>query len=77
MAPPPEPIVSPVLQKAVLDYDTTLWTELKAEDGYVIDIKYATKDNFVKEVIYPCGRMFLRPNVAVALAAERVQTQTL
>jgi D-alanyl-D-alanine dipeptidase len=52
---------------AKLDYDTTHWKEFKAEDGYVIDIKYATTDNFVKVVIYPCGRFFLRPEVARAL----------
>ncbi len=68
MEPPPEPVATLVLQKAPVDYDTTLWTELKAEDGYVIDIKYATKDNFVKEIIYPCGRMFLRPEVAIAVS---------
>lgn len=51
----------------VVDYDTLHWTEIKTEDGFVIDIKYATTDNFVKEVIYPCGRMFLRPIVANAL----------
>lgn len=49
------------------DYDTLLWRELKSEDGYVIDVKYATKDNFVKEIIYPCGRFFLKPEVAKAL----------
>lgn len=65
---PPEPVASPVVKKPVMDYDTTKWTELTAADGYVIDIKYATTDNFVKEVIYPCGRMFLRPEVAIALA---------
>lgn len=70
--PPPEPVVKLVVQQATVDYDTTLWTELKARDGYVIDIKYATKDNFVKEVIYPCARMFLRPEVAIALS--RVNT---
>jgi len=53
--------------KPVFDYDTSRWTEIKTEDGFVLDIKYATTDNFVKEVIYPCGRMFLRPVVADAL----------
>ena len=51
-----------------IDYDTTQWTELKAENGYVIDIRYATTNNFVKEAIYPCARFFLRPEVAAALA---------
>ncbi len=50
-----------------LDYDPTQWTEIRAEDGYTIDIKYATTDNFVHEIIYPCGRFFLRPEVAQAL----------
>jgi D-alanyl-D-alanine dipeptidase len=69
----PTPIATPVVHKVAVDYDTTKWTELKAEDGYIIDIKYATKDNFVKEVIYPCGRMFLRPTVAIALAQANEQ----
>lgn len=64
--PPMEIIVS-----THIDYDTSKWTELKAEDGYVIDIKYASTDNFVQAVIYPCGRMFLRPAVASALANVR------
>jgi len=68
----PESILPPVAkapeERIFPDYDTTKWTELTIEDGYVIDIKYASADNFVKEVIYPCGRMFLRPEAAVALA---------
>ena len=51
----------------VFDYDTSKWTEIISGNGYYLDIKYATKDNFVKEVIYPCGRFFLRPEVAIAL----------
>lgn len=50
-----------------IDFDTTQWTEILPEDGYAIDIKYATADNFVHEVIYPCGRFFLKPDVADAL----------
>lgn len=49
------------------DYDTTQWTELTPADGFVIDVRYATANNFTGEVIYPCGRMFLRPRVAKAL----------
>ncbi len=51
----------------VLDYDPTKWTEILSGNGYHIDIKYATTDNFVKEIIYPCGRFFLRPDVAIVL----------
>jgi zinc D-Ala-D-Ala dipeptidase len=65
---PRTPVTKPVKQTIpAVDYDTLLWKEIKTEDGFVIDIKYATTDNFVKEVIYPCGRMFLRPVVANAL----------
>jgi zinc D-Ala-D-Ala dipeptidase len=63
--------------------------ELEAENGFVelitldasilIDIKYATTDNFVKEKMYNCGRCFLRPEVATAivLAHKKLQKQGL
>jgi D-alanyl-D-alanine dipeptidase len=56
---------------AQIDYDTSQWKELTVADGYFIDVKYASTDNFVGEVIYPCGRMFLRPEVAKALGSVR------
>ena len=40
------------------------FSEITVNDGITIDIKYATKDNFTKKVIYPCGRCYLRPEVA-------------
>lgn len=47
------------------DYDTLLWKEVtEADHGVVLDIKYATKDNFTNRVIYDCGRCFLRSEVA-------------
>ena len=47
------------------DYDTTEWVELKALDSSIIlDLKYATTDNFVKEQLYDCGRCFLRHEAA-------------
>jgi len=49
------------------DYDTTQWQELTELDSFLLDIRYATADNFVKEKIYPCARCFLKPNVAQAL----------
>lgn len=54
-----------------LDYDSAGWTELTSDDGYIIDIKYATVDNFVKEAVYPCGRCFVKPSVALALSHVR------
>ena len=45
----------------VPDYDTTKWVELVVLDSTIIlDLKYATTDNFVKEQLYDCGRCFLR-----------------
>ena len=60
------PVAIPVSSKEI-DYDTTLWTELVNDDFYIIDIKYATTDNFVKEAVYPCGRCFVKPAVARAI----------
>jgi zinc D-Ala-D-Ala dipeptidase len=47
--------------------DDSNFNELTSKNGVVVDIKYATKDNFTKKVIYPCGRCYLRPEVAVAI----------
>ncbi|HUR31836.1 MAG TPA: M15 family metallopeptidase [Saprospiraceae bacterium] len=54
-----------------IDYDSTQWIELTEGDGYIIDIKYATADNFVKEAVYPCGRCFVKPKVAEMLSYVR------
>jgi hypothetical protein len=51
------------------DYDTTLWKEIRDGDGYILDIRYATRNNFTGDTIYPCPRFFLRPAVAMALKA--------
>lgn len=51
-----------------LDFDTLLWAELTQLDpSLIIDLKYATTDNFVEEKMYECGRCFLRPEVAEAV----------
>ena len=50
------------------DYDTTQWYDLSDLDPTIIlDLRYATTDNFVKEVMYDCGRCFLRKEVAKAV----------
>jgi len=52
------------------DYDTTQWTDLAdLEPGILIDMRYATDSNFVGEQLYDCGRCFLRPAVARAIAS--------
>jgi zinc D-Ala-D-Ala dipeptidase len=51
------------------DYDTKKWTELTELDNSInIDIRYATANNFVKAKMYDCGRCFLRPEAAKAVA---------
>lgn len=61
-----------------MEYDSLKWTELTAENGYVIDIRYATTNNFVKTAMYPCARLFLRPEVALALnrVRDRVKNES-
>lgn len=36
-------------------------------DEFVYEIRYATPDNFIGEVLYDCGKCLLRPEVAEAL----------
>ena len=51
------------------DYDTKQWTELTTLDNTIaLDLRYATTDNFVKAKMYDCGRCFLRPEAAKAIA---------
>lgn len=50
------------------DYDTTQWTEVsRLLPDAVLDLRYATDNNFVDTVMYNCGRCFLRPEVALAI----------
>ena len=50
------------------DYDTTQWVELSSLDSTILlDLKYATTDNFVEEQLYDCGRCFLRREAASQL----------
>ena len=63
----PQPIFpkKEIPKTVTFDYDTTLWMELRHLDStIIIDMRYATVDNFVKEKMYECGRCFLRPKVA-------------
>lgn len=55
---------SPSETPTVIDYDTTLWKELTPADDLIIDLRYATENNFTHSKIYPCGRCFIRPVIA-------------
>ena len=51
-----------------IDYDTTLWTELiRLDKNFILNLKYATEDNFVDRQLYDCPRCFLHPDAAQAL----------
>lgn len=55
------------------DYDTTQWFEMLAASNVQLDIRYATTNNFTKEIIYPCGRCFIHKKSADRfLAAMKV-----
>ncbi len=71
------PIQETAISKPIIfDYDTTIWTDIKLIDStIVLDLKYATADNFVQEKMYNCGRCFLRPKVAQLIVAAHQQLQ--
>ena len=63
-------VVEPQPKADSLDYDTTQWTELTVLDSTILlDIRYATENNFVGQVLYGCARCFLRPAAAEAVLA--------
>ena len=76
----PAPEIAPSHQKTeptpstkeeeISDYNTEEWTEITTDGtGIILDIRYATTNNFTKEIIYDCGRCFLRPEAASKLIA--------
>lgn len=46
-----------------LDYDSTEWKEILADETTRIELAYASDTNFMKRQIYECGRCFVRPIV--------------
>ena len=74
LAPPPEAPTAPPLPP--IDYDSSAWTELyRLDRSIIIDMKYATTENFVEEKMYDCSRCFLRPPVAEAVVKAHKQLQ--
>ncbi len=65
-------VTTDTIQPVQIDYDSAVWTDVRHLDSNILlDIRYATRFNFVKEVMYECGRCFLRKEVA--LAVEEIQ----
>lgn len=57
--------------------DSTNWVDVSFLDpSLVIDMRYATTNNFVHEKMYNCGRCFLRKAVAKALLIAHRKLQT-
>lgn len=68
----PQLVVDTIPAPPPIDYDTTQWTELiRLDSSFVIDVRYATNNNFVDTIMYDCGRCFLRPAVARAVLAAQ------
>ena len=60
------------------DYDTTLWLDLRDLDtSIVMDLRYATTNNFVEEKMYECGRCWMRPKAARKLVAAHRKLQQI
>ncbi len=56
------------IQPKLIDYDSNIWTDINYMDSSILmDIRYATRFNFVEEIMYECGRCFLRKEVALAV----------
>ncbi len=52
----------------ILEYDSSRWINIAhLEPEIKLDIRYATTRNFVGDVMYDCGKCFLRPEVAQAV----------
>ncbi|MEM9886382.1 MAG: M15 family metallopeptidase [Bacteroidota bacterium] len=74
-----EPIAK-TIEAIEYDYDTSKWTDVGLIDtSIVMDLKYASTDNFVETKMYDCARCFLRPEVAKAVLAihKKLQADSL
>jgi D-alanyl-D-alanine dipeptidase len=68
--------VSKEKEKVSPDYDTTAWAEVvRLAPSILLDLRYATENNFVKEKMYDCPRCFLRPEVAKAVIQVHQELQ--
>lgn len=61
----------------VPDYDTSNWADIALLDpSILVDMKYATTENFVGTKMYECGRCFLRPAVAKSILDIQKELKT-
>ena len=72
----PKPIPAEKKAKTSDDFDPKEWTEVTDLDASILlDLRYATTDNFMEEQVYECGRCFLRPEVAEAIVKAHQELQ--
>jgi zinc D-Ala-D-Ala dipeptidase len=68
--------VEKVVHTPKFDYDSTEWLDLADLDPTIVmDLRYATANNFVEEKMYECGRCFLRPQAARKIVAAHKALQ--
>lgn len=59
------------------DYDTLLWTEIsRIQADILLDLRYASTNNFLEVQLYDCPRCFLRPEIAKALQKVQLELQS-
>ncbi len=67
----PTPIIENTIanieEKPEIDYDITQWKEIINNKRLLLDIRYATDNNFTEAQIYECARCFLRPELAAKI----------
>lgn len=66
-SPPVQQSVANIAEKHELDYDISQWKEIINTNGPLLDMRYATDNNFTKAQIYDCARCFLRPELALKI----------
>ena len=61
----PKDSIASEKSQPITDYNTSEWLEITTEQsGILLDIRYATSNNFTNQKIYDCPRCFMRPEAA-------------
>ncbi len=58
-------------------YDSTLVEIIKINPNIILDMRYATKNNFLKKAVYPEAKCFLRYEAALALNEVQKELETI
>ncbi len=65
-----------IIAQTYISANSTEWLEVnELDETILIDIRYATENNFMKEQVYDCGRCFLRADVAKAVVKAHRELQ--